>query len=153
MIYLHRAIPTSVRARRKSSTGVTLLEILIVLVILGLLATLGTRQVLSYLGRAKSDTAALQIKELAAAIDLFRLDVGRVPSNEEGLKALLATAPSATNWRGPYLTKKAILDDPWGKPWLYNAPTPREFEVRTLGSDGSVGGTGEDLDLSSNEKM
>jgi general secretion pathway protein G len=140
------------RRRRCRRSGVTLLEILIVLVILGLLATLGARQVMSYLGRAKSDTAALQIKELTAAVDLFRLDAGRVPSNDEGMAALVSAPSTVTNWRGPYITKKAILQDPWGKPWLYGAKSAREFEIRTLGGDGAPGGVGEDTDLSSDEK-
>jgi general secretion pathway protein G len=130
-----------------------LLEILIVVAILGLLATLGARQVMSYLGRAKSDTAALQIRELAAAIDLFRLDVGRVPSNEEGLNALVDEPSSAKNWRGPYLTSRSILQDPWGRQWIYASDSSRNFEVRTFGGDGSIGGGGEDKDLTSNEKV
>jgi general secretion pathway protein G len=133
---------------RRHRSGITLLEILIVLVILGLLATLGTRQVMSYLGRAKSDTAALQIKEIEAAIDLFRLDVGRVPATNEGLSALVAAPPAAANWRGPYLTKRALLNDPWGNAWIYTAKDARGYDLKSLGGDGAVGGTGEDQDMS-----
>jgi general secretion pathway protein G len=142
--------PRPTTRQRRGQRGVTLLEILIVLVILGLLATLGTRQVMSYLGRAKADTARLQIRELVAAVDMFRLDVGRAPSTAEGLGSLVE-APGIEHWRGPYLTKRSLLADPWGKPWSYAASNAKQFEIRSLGADDAVGGAADDADISSND--
>ncbi len=98
---------------RLSNEGMTLLELLVVMVILGLLATLGSLQVMSYLDRAKSDTATLRIRELSVALDLFRMDVGRPPLSEEGLAALVKAPDNVQNWRGPYLKGKGLTIDPW----------------------------------------
>lgn len=126
----------------------TLLEVLIVMVILGLLATLGGLQLSSYLGRAKTDTARLQIQELSTAIELFRLDCGRPPNGSEGLSALLQKPQGVENWRGPYVKKTQNIYDPWGRPFLYRTPGERgEFDLTSLGADNQVGGDGENLDV------
>jgi len=128
--------------------GITLLEILVVMVILGLLATLGSIQLISYLGRAKTDTARLQIQELTTAIDLFRIDVGRVPSTSEGLLALLEPPAGIRTWRGPYMRKRSALTDPWGRAYLYKAPGgSREYEITSFGADGRSGGDSENRDV------
>jgi len=128
--------------------GVTLLEILVVMVILGLLATLGSIQLINYLGRAKTDTARLQIQELTTAIDLFRIDVGRVPSTSEGLLALLEPPAGIHSWRGPYIRKRSALIDPWGRTYLYKAPgSSREYEIASFGADGRSGGDNENRDV------
>lgn len=128
----------------------TLIELLVVIVILGLLATLGSVQLMSYLGRAKADGAALQIRELSSAIDLFYLDVGRVPSAAEGLAALIHAPADTAGWRGPYLKGEAILRDPWGRAYAYAAPGAKSaFEIVSYGSDGQPGGDGDAADLNS----
>jgi len=128
--------------------GMTLLEILVVMVILGLLATLGSIQLMSYLGRAKTDIARLQLEELATAIDLFHIDVGRVPSTYEGLQVLVQKPAQLESWRGPYLRKESILKDPWGRPYLYRFPGEQgEYDLMSLGADGMPGGTDDNQDV------
>lgn len=128
--------------------GMTILEVLVALVIVGLLATLGSIQLFGLLGRAKSDTAKLQIRELTAALDLLRLDLGRYPNEEEGLKALLERPGNLEGWRGPYLKTEKALTDPWGRPYQYGRVAESgEFRVRSLGADGVAGGSGENADL------
>ena len=136
-------------ARCCSDAGFTLLELLIVIAILALLAVIGTLQLAGYLGRARTDTARLQIDQLATALDLFRIDVKRLPSTDEGLRALLQTPPGVEGWRGPYLKKTQAIVDPWGRPFIYVRPGEHgEYDLTSYGADGRPGGSGEDLDVS-----
>ncbi|WP_107852364.1 type II secretion system major pseudopilin GspG [Oceanimonas marisflavi] len=129
-------------------TGFTLLELLVVLVILGLLASLAGPQVLRQLGGSKTKTAALQIKELSTALDLYRLEVGRHPNTGEGLEALISAPPGARGWNGPYLNKKSVPQDPWGNDYHYRSPGQHgEFDLFSLGADNQQGGSGEAQDV------
>src|SRR6516164_6677902 len=112
----------AVRASWRSDEGFTLLELLIVIAILGMLAVVGTLQLMSYLDRARTDTARLQVDQLAAALNLFRIDVGRLPTSDEGLKALVEAPQTVDGWRGPYLTKPEAIRDPWGRLFVYRQP-------------------------------
>jgi general secretion pathway protein G len=135
---------------RHDRRGMTLLEILVVMVILGLLATLGSIQLMGYLGRAKTDTARLQVQELVTALDLFRIDVGRLPTTGEGLQALIDGPAGLPNWRGPYLRNKNILTDPWRRPYQYRSPGERgEYDLVSFGADGIAGGEKENRDVAS----
>ncbi|MDP5293436.1 type II secretion system major pseudopilin GspG [Oceanimonas sp. CHS3-5] len=128
--------------------GFTLLELLVVLVILGLLASLAGPQVLRQLGGSKTKTAALQIKELSTALDLYRLEVGRHPTTSEGLEALISAPAGAKGWNGPYLNKKSVPKDPWGNDYQYRSPGQHgEFDLMSLGSDNQQGGSGEAQDV------
>ncbi len=130
--------------------GFTLLELLVVLVILGLLAAIATPQVMKYLSRAKSQSAALQIHNLAASLDLYRLDVGRYPSQEEGLKSLVETPPNTPNWNGPYVKRPEMLNDPWGHPYNYRIPGEHgDYDLYSDGADNAAGGQGENQDITS----
>ena len=132
----------------KRKAGFTLVELLVVLLILGLLAGLVGPRVLKYLGGAKSDTAELQIAEFGAGLDLFHLEVGRYPTTEEGLGALANQPAGLDNWNGPYLKKKDIPADPWGKPYQYRAPGQHgDYDLYSLGRDNADGGEGEDADI------
>lgn len=132
----------------RSEDGFTLLELLVVLAILGLLAAIVGPQAIRYLGSSKTQTAQVQVKNVAAALQLYRLDVGRYPTNEEGLQALLKAPPSASMWNGPYLPDSSAITDPWGKPYLLKAPGDHgEADVYSLGSDGTARGTGEARDV------
>lgn len=128
--------------------GFTLLELLVVLVILGLLASLAGPQVLRQLGGSKTKTAALQIKELGTALDLYRLEVGRHPTTGEGLEALISAPAGARGWNGPYLNKKSVPQDPWGYDYQYRSPGQHgEFDLFSLGADNQEGGSGEAQDV------
>lgn len=131
-----------------SSAGFTLVELLVVLAILTLLAGLVGPRVLGQLGGAKSKTAAVQIAEFDKSLELFKLDVGRFPSTEEGLKALSERPASVSSgWSGPYV-KGGIPNDPWGKPYRYQGPGANgAVEVLSLGADGAPGGEGENADI------
>jgi general secretion pathway protein G len=152
------AMPSTLRASfrrflqdlKGDERGMTLLEILVVMVILGLLATLGSIQLMGYLGRAKSDTARLQIQELRTALDLYRVDVGHPPSTAEGLQALLEKPAGAETWRGPYLRNWTILSDPWRRPYRYQSPGEHgEYDLVSFGADGQAGGESENSDVAS----
>lgn len=131
----------------KAPRGFTLIELLVVLAILTLLAGLVGPRVLNQLGGAKSKTAAVQIADLDKALELFKLDVGRYPTTEEGLDALVKKPGSANGWTGPYL-KGGIPSDPWGNPYRYeNQGASGGIEILSLGSDGAPGGEGEAADV------
>jgi len=133
---------------KQKSRGFTLLEILVVLVILGLLAGLVGPRVLKHLDSSKSKTAMLQIEELGAALDLYRLEVGRYPDTQQSLQALIQKPDGATSWNGPYLKKKVIRLDPWGNQYHYQYPGENgEYDLYSLGADNSEGGNGENADI------
>jgi general secretion pathway protein G len=125
-------------------------ELLVVLAILGLLVALAAPRVIQYLSKAKTDTAEIQIEKLGGVLDLYRLEVGRYPMQEEGLEALVERPPQADNWNGPYLKNRESLTDPWGQPYLYRYPGEHgDYDLYTLGADGKDGGEGEDRDVTS----
>lgn len=148
--YFRRLLGRFLRSPRVSSvqSGFTLLELLVVLVILSLLAAVGTVQVSGYLGRAKSQTAELQIRELGVALDLFRIDLGRYPSGEEGLDVLLSRPKNLDDWKGPYLGNADTLIDPWGEPFRYINPGENQhYDLISFGADRKKGGSGESADI------
>jgi general secretion pathway protein G len=138
----------TIRAHLRSEAGFTLLELLIVIAILGMLAVVGTVQMMSYLERARSDTAKLQIDQLGAALNLFRIDVGRLPTNDEGLKALVEVPAAVDGWRGPYLTKPEAIRDPWGRTFVYRQPGSHgQYDLMSYGADGPLSGSGENFEI------
>ncbi|HEX8232262.1 MAG TPA: type II secretion system major pseudopilin GspG [Caulobacteraceae bacterium] len=138
---------TSSKTCRREA-GFTLLELLVVLAILGLLAAIVAPQVLKYLGSSRSQTGKVQVENINAALELYRLDIGRYPTAQEGLQALVTAPATAATWNGPYLQKAAALTDPWGEPYAYRVPGRHgEVDVFTLGSDKVEGGKGEARDV------
>ena len=133
--------------RMGASAGFTLVELLVVLAILTLLAGLVGPRVLGQLGGAKSKTAAVQIADIDKALELFKLDVGRFPTTEEGLEALVQKPASVSSgWAGPYL-KGTVPNDPWGKPYRYQIGANGAVDIQSLGADGAPGGEGENADV------
>ncbi len=145
-----RMINKEKNRRLNSHSAFTLVELLVVMVILGLLASLVGPQVMKHIGSSKSKTAQLQIAELSAALDIYRLEVGRYPGTQEGLEALITSPPGAMGWNGPYLKKSVIRLDPWGYEYHYQSPGEHgEFEIFSYGSDNAAGGDKERADLTS----
>ncbi|MDB9999134.1 type II secretion system major pseudopilin GspG [Porticoccaceae bacterium] len=132
--------------------GFTLMELLIVLLILGMLASIAAPQAVKYLGRAKTDTAQLQIEALSMNLDFYKIDVGEYPAEQSGLKALLEKPEGANNWLGPYVKKASSLIDPWGRAYDYKHPGEHgDFDLISLGADKKPGGEGDDKDVSNSE--
>jgi general secretion pathway protein G len=138
------------RGNRRRQAGFTLVELLVVLIILGLIAAFAAPRVIKFVGGAKTDSAKIQIERLSGVLDLYRLQVGRYPSDDVGLDALMEQPADAPNWDGPYLKKADALNDPWSRPYLYRFPGEHgDYDLYTLGADGQEGGEGEDRDLTS----
>ena len=136
--------------RRSLNQGFTLVELLVVLAILALLAGLVGPQVMKFLGSSKTKTAKLQIEELSGALDLYRLEVGRYPTTNDGLDVLVQKPSDVTNWNGPYLKKPQVPKDPWGFEYRYRAPGEHgAFDIYSLGADNAEGGDGENQDVAS----
>jgi general secretion pathway protein G len=134
------------RRHRPGQKGFTLVELLVVMVILGLIAALVGPRLFPKLGKGKQSAAKAQIELLGQALDHFRLDVGRLPTTQEGLNILMVN-PGIEKWDGPYL-KKDMPVDPWGKPYQYVSPGAHgEYDLFSYGRDGAAGGEGEDQDI------
>jgi len=132
------------------AAGFTLLELLVVIVIIGLLAAYVGPKYFSQLGKSEVTIAKAQIEAFEKSLDTYRLDVGRYPTADEGLAALMtAPASAGAKWNGPYL-KKGVPPDPWGHPYQYRSPAAKgEYEIVSLGRDGQPGGAGDNADISS----
>lgn len=132
----------------RGTAGFTLLELLVVLAILGLLAAIVGPRVIKYLGTSKTQTARVQAKNIAASLELFRLDANRFPTAQEGLEALVKPPANVPVWNGPYLPDDSAITDPWGNPYHFRVPGEHgEVDVYSLGSDNAAGGTGEAKDV------
>ncbi len=135
-----------------NSSGFTLVELLVVMIIIGLLAALVGPRFIRQEEKAKVKAAKAQIELLSTALDTFRLDVGRYPTSQEGLEALRTQPGGVERWDGPYL-KKDVPVDPWGKPYVYKSPGDHgPFDIVSYGADGSPGGDGDNRDITSWEK-
>jgi general secretion pathway protein G len=135
---------------KRRARGFTLIELLVVLVILGLLGSIVGPRVMKYLSKAKTDSARLQIQDFAATLDHYKLELGRYPTTDEGLKALVEQPSNAEGWNGPYLKKKEVPKDPWGNEYSYRFPGQHgEFDLYSLGADNAEGGDGENKDVAS----
>jgi general secretion pathway protein G len=129
--------------------GFTLIELLIVVIILGVLAALVGPRLFGRVGQSRQAAARVQIELLGAALDQFKLDVGRYPNTQESLQALQQSPGNAPGWEGPYL-KKDVPRDPWGNPYQYRSPGEHgEYDLSSFGSDGVPGGDGEASDVTS----
>lgn len=127
--------------------GFTLLELLVVVAIIGLLAAYVGPRYFGQIGKAETKAAQAQLDALGKALETYRLDVGRFPTSQQGLAALMTAPPGTPRWGGPYLKKEVPLD-PWGNPYRYKSPGDHgEFDILSYGRDGAPGGSGEDADI------
>ena len=132
---------------RSRYPGFSLIELMIVLVILGLIAGIVGPQAMKYLGKGKSQSARVQVENISAALDMYRLEVGNYPNSSQGLKALIVSPSGARGWNGPYL-KSDVPQDPWKNDYHYVYPgTHAEVDIFSLGQDGAQGGESEDADV------
>lgn len=137
----------------KEEAGFTLIEILIVVVILGFLASTVGPELFNKVSQAERTSARNQIDVFKTALDNYRLDNRNYPSTEQGLKALIeepSGAPAAPHWNGPYLEKKEIPKDPWGNEYQYQCPgehNAHKYDLWSRGADNVAGGEGKGADV------
>jgi len=135
------------RDRSRQKLGFTLIELLLVLVILGTLAAIVVPKFTRRSEQARLTAARTDIANLEVALDTFEVDVGRYPTTEEGLQALVEAPPEVTGWKGPYI-KRGVPKDPWGNPYHYKCPGDHNtngYDLFSGGPDGKEGG-GDDID-------
>lgn len=131
------------------AAGFTLLELLVVILIIGLLTGIVAPRFMNQIARSETTAARAQLDAFDKALQAFRIDMGRYPTEAEGLQALTQPPAGDGRWRGPYLKDRVPLD-PWGMPYLYRpgAAGGRDFELGSLGRDKAPGGSGDDADIS-----
>jgi len=128
----------------------TLIEILVVLVLIGIVLGIVGGNFIGRGEKAKADAAKIEIGQIGQALDLYKLEIGRYPSSSEGLQALVAAPAGASNWNGPYWKKAQIPKDPWGNEYRYTSPGQKgDYDIVSLGADGKEGGEGANKDISS----
>ena len=137
----------------RKTAGFTLIEIMIVVMIIGLLMTAIATQLIGRAQRAQIDLAAIHLRQLEQALELYKLDNGRYPSTDQGLTALIEEPtgdPVPRRWAPGGYAKRDQLSDPWGMPYEYLAPgdmNQRTFDLYSLGPDGIEGGEDENADI------
>ena len=125
------------RNHSRRQRGFTLLEIVIVLVILGTIMAVLAPKVFQNTGKANQQLAKVKMEQIAGQLEIMRLEVGRYPTSQEGLRALMEQPPGMDKWGGPYLRDPAVLKDPWGNDFRYVSPgNGKPFELSSLGADG-----------------
>jgi general secretion pathway protein G len=140
--------PTTRPPRPRAHRGFTLLELVMVLVIIGVILAMVGPRVFTNLGRANAEVAKTKMEQIAGQLELFKLDVGRYPTTQEGLAALLAAPSGVASWNGPYIRDAKQLKDPWSNDFSYKAPGEKgPFDLLSLGADGKEGGEGENKDI------
>jgi general secretion pathway protein G len=134
---------------KKPAHGFTLLELLVVMVIIGLLASYVAPRFFDQIGKSEVKATRAQLDAFDKALGTYRLDTGHYPTTEQGLKSLVERPQTEPKWSGPYLAK-ALPPDPWGRAYIYRSPGEqgRDYELMSLGKDGQRGGTGDNIDIS-----
>jgi general secretion pathway protein G len=136
------------KKRNRREAGVTLIEMMVVVVIIALFAALVLPRMMGQADRAKKTQARAQINAYMTALGSYKLDNGVYPTTEQGLQALRDKPENANNWQGPY-TDKEIGNDPWGHPYVYHFPGEHgdDPDIVCYGADGQPGGDGMNADI------
>ncbi|MEO7134100.1 MAG: type II secretion system major pseudopilin GspG [Vicinamibacterales bacterium] len=153
-----QASPAVRRANRPAGrpariNGMTLIEILVVLVLIGIVLGIVGGNFIGRGEKAKGDAAKIEIGQISQALDLFKLETGRYPATQEGLQALIQAPPGASNWNGPYWKRSTVPKDPWGNEYKYISPGQGggPYDILSLGADGKEGGEGPNKDITSSQ--
>ena len=134
------------------AAGMTLIEILVVLVLIGIVLGIVGGNFIGRGEKAKADAAKIEIGQIGQALDLYKLEVGRYPTTQEGLQALIQAPAGATNWNGPYWKKSTLPKDPWANEYKYVSPGQSgPYEILSYGADGKEGGEGTNKDINSSQ--
>ena len=135
---------------RMPQRGMTLIEILVVLVLIGIVLGIVGGNFIGRGEKAKADAAKIEIGQIGQALDLYKLEIGRYPSSSEGLQALVTAPAGVANWNGPYWKKAQIPKDAWGNEYRYTSPGQKgAYDIVSLGADGKEGGEGTNKDITS----
>jgi general secretion pathway protein G len=139
--------------KMQRQSGMTLIEILVVLVLIGIVLGIVGGNFIGRGEKAKSDAARIEIGQIGQALDLYKLEVGRYPTTQEGLQALIQAPSGASNWNGPYWKKSTLPKDPWGNEYKYASPAQSggPYEIMSYGADGKEGGEGPNKDITSSQ--
>jgi general secretion pathway protein G len=133
--------------------GMTLIEILVVLVLIGIVLGIVGGNFIGRGEKAKGDAAKIEIGQISQALDLLKLETGRYPTTQEGLQALIQAPPGANNWNGPYWKRSTVPKDPWGNEYKYISPGQGggPYDIISYGADGKEGGDGPNKDITSTQ--
>ena len=137
--------------QRKRAHGFSLIEIIVVITIIGVIVGWAATNIFGKADQAQAKIAKSKIVALSGPLDIYKLDTGKYPTTQEGLKALLQAPSGVPNWNGPYVKNAEELKDPWRNDLIYRSPGSenRPYEIVSLGADGQEGGEGPNRDLKS----
>jgi general secretion pathway protein G len=135
----------------RSHRGFSLLELLVVLLLLGAFAGIFAPKIFGQAEKAKQKAAKLEIDQIGQGLDLYKLEIGRYPTTQEGLQSLMTAPAGVSNWNGPYLKRNTVPKDPWSNEYKYVSPgdQSRPYDIISYGSDGKEGGDGDGKDITS----
>jgi len=139
--------------KRSTARGMTLIEILVVLVLIGIVLGIVGGNFIGKGEKAKADAAKIEIGQIGQTLDLYKLEIGRYPTTQEGMQALISAPSGVANWNGPYWKKSSVPKDPWGNEYKYVSPAQSApYEIISLGADGKEGGEGPNKDIASSQQ-
>lgn len=132
---LLRATPARLATPRPR--GMTLIEILVVVMLIGIVMAVISGNFIGRGEKAKRDLAKIDMGQIGQSLDLFKLEVGRYPTQQEGLQALVTAPAGVSNWNGPYWKKTTVPKDPWGNDYVYVFPGQHgPYDISSYGADG-----------------
>ena len=142
---------SNLTVQRRMSQGFSLIEIIVVITIIGVIVGWAANNIFGKADQAQAKIGKSKIVALSGPLDIYKLDTGKYPSTQEGLKALLQAPSGVANWSGPYVKNADELKDPWRNDLIYRSPgnENRPYEIVSLGADGQEGGEGANRDLKS----